>query len=466
MNRTILVSVLLALTAGTASAGDWEFEQVALAPWAVQTWQRQHPELGAVICYAGADHNLGIAWHDSIWNCQDISLPSSENKSIHSVDIAPDGRIGAAFGADSDWSYAERTLDSAWRISDLPVPEWRRGGAEAAFDEYCRPQVVYAGSIHDSVGLVLHFTRTDSGWSVDTVARHSAGIGSNSCGLFRLVVRDSERMAVLYSFFWTLLHDTPLFYSLTLYLATLDDSGQWRSSSVQYAYNGFFPAYDLTYGPEDTARFCYYVWDGSLREFYYGDQVVDTVYRVETSLAVDDLGRPLIAHRRTGMPNQPLALMFRDTDWHTVYPGVDSPVGLDLTLDPDGNPLVSYAKDGFVWLTRGVDVLGITELPRPALTSALRFPTIIRGNLVLPRDIGAGHNPILPGVLRSAQFLSGLCLKPAQLLDATGRKVMDLQPGENDVRHLAPGVYFIRSEPSAVNRQPRAALVRKVVIQR
>ncbi|MEO0005542.1 MAG: hypothetical protein ABIK49_06040, partial [candidate division WOR-3 bacterium] len=33
----------------------------------------------------------------------------------------------------------------------------------------------------------------------------------------------------------------------------------------------------------------------------------------------------------------------------------------------------------------------------------------------------------------------------AFLVDVTGRKVFGLKPGENDVRHLSPGVYFIRS---------------------
>ena len=33
---------------------------------------------------------------------------------------------------------------------------------------------------------------------------------------------------------------------------------------------------------------------------------------------------------------------------------------------------------------------------------------------------------------------------PASLLDVSGRKVIDLHPGANDVRVLAPGVYFLR----------------------
>ncbi len=49
----------------------------------------------------------------------------------------------------------------------------------------------------------------------------------------------------------------------------------------------------------------------------------------------------------------------------------------------------------------------------------------------------------------------------AWLLDVTGRQVMELNPGENDIRHLAPGIYFLRSAESS----GRTA-VTKMVIQR
>ena len=32
------------------------------------------------------------------------------------------------------------------------------------------------------------------------------------------------------------------------------------------------------------------------------------------------------------------------------------------------------------------------------------------------------------------------------LLDIAGRRVMGLKPGDNDVSHLAPGVYYIRTD--------------------
>jgi hypothetical protein len=51
----------------------------------------------------------------------------------------------------------------------------------------------------------------------------------------------------------------------------------------------------------------------------------------------------------------------------------------------------------------------------------------------------------------------------AILLDASGRKVMDLKAGVNDVRALVPGVYFVR-QASGMKRE--ASSVTKVVITR
>lgn len=50
------------------------------------------------------------------------------------------------------------------------------------------------------------------------------------------------------------------------------------------------------------------------------------------------------------------------------------------------------------------------------------------------------------------------------LLDISGRKVLDLHPGANDVRALAPGVYFLRG-PRTADGSPDAA-VRRVVVTR
>jgi hypothetical protein len=88
---------------------------------------------------------------------------------------------------------------------------------------------------------------------------------------------------------------------------------------------------------------------------------------------------------------------------------------------------------------------GVEEAPNAEVRRTNSVPTVVRTVFLLPE--ATSHKP-----------------QAASLLDASGRKVLDLRPGANDVAHLAPGVYFVLSEPSAVGRQPSA--VAKVIISR
>ncbi len=56
--------------------------------------------------------------------------------------------------------------------------------------------------------------------------------------------------------------------------------------------------------------------------------------------------------------------------------------------------------------------------------------------------------------------------QPACLLDISGRKVLDLRPGANDVSRLAPGVYFVREARAQAQAQAgsRPQVVRKIVL--
>ena len=51
------------------------------------------------------------------------------------------------------------------------------------------------------------------------------------------------------------------------------------------------------------------------------------------------------------------------------------------------------------------------------------------------------------------------------LLDISGRQVMVLRPGANDVRALAPGVYFVREQDSR-GLGVEDSMVRKVIVTR
>jgi hypothetical protein len=86
---------------------------------------------------------------------------------------------------------------------------------------------------------------------------------------------------------------------------------------------------------------------------------------------------------------------------------------------------------------------GIEESAKSQVKMAKALPTVVRNVLNLPA--------------------SSLSLHPSSLFDMTGRSVMALRPGANDVSELAPGVYFVCSA-SVVKRN--ASGITKVVVTR
>jgi YVTN family beta-propeller protein len=89
------------------------------------------------------------------------------------------------------------------------------------------------------------------------------------------------------------------------------------------------------------------------------------------------------------------------------------------------------------------------KLPKPS-----PLATVVRGVLFLPE-------------------VASSISRTASLLDVSGRKVLSLRPGANDVRALAPGVYFVReqsvvsSQHSGTENGVRCTVhVRKVVVTR
>ena len=87
-------------------------------------------------------------------------------------------------------------------------------------------------------------------------------------------------------------------------------------------------------------------------------------------------------------------------------------------------------------------VPGIQEAPSAVSWAARYAPTIVRGVLLL--EEAPSHRP-----------------QAVSLLDASGRKVLDLRAGANDVSGLGPGVYFVCD-----GAQGQAQAAQKVVIAR
>jgi len=73
---------------------------------------------------------------------------------------------------------------------------------------------------------------------------------------------------------------------------------------------------------------------------------------------------------------------------------------------------------------------GVAEAPSADVRTTKSGATIVRGVLFLDERTSSGAS---------------------YLLDISGRKVLSPKPGANDVRTLAPGIYFIREEPQAAS---------------
>jgi hypothetical protein len=111
---------------------------------------------------------------------------------------------------------------------------------------------------------------------------------------------------------------------------------------------------------------------------------------------------------------------------------------LDVTIWEAGVP---FSRTSWEWPTYQFDMqrtgryqaamTGVSEPGEPGTTGRPAAGSIVRGVLHLP---GTG--------MTDGRF-------PVLLLDAAGRRVMELRPGGNNVARLAPGVYFVRRTAGA-----------------
>jgi len=120
------------------------------------------------------------------------------------------------------------------------------------------------------------------------------------------------------------------------------------------------------------------------------------------------------------------------------YPSL--PYAVDLLLNPEFGLVYVGCPDAILVYPDAPS--GVQETPSAEMRATESGPTIVRGVLNLQP---ATCNP----------------QSDIALLDVSGRKVLDLHPGANDVRALAPGVYFIRG-PRTEDGRP--GVVRKVVL--
>jgi YVTN family beta-propeller protein len=170
------------------------------------------------------------------------------------------------------------------------------------------------------------------------------------------------------------------------------------------------------------------------------DSFYKYLYVGAVGLMVDN-GRPGTAHRlySAGEASNEVVVVGGTSD--SVLRRISTrsqPYG--LAWDPVHSWVYASNSSGMcITVLRDTQLLGIEENKQQVSGREPR-PTVVRG--VLELGVGSRQN---------AGYRAGL-------LDAAGRKVLDLQPGANDVSRLSPGVYFVREA------QAQAPDIRKVVI--
>jgi len=135
--------------------------------------------------------------------------------------------------------------------------------------------------------------------------------------------------------------------------------------------------------------------------------------------------------------------------WFNSSPDGGNWTGYTVTNRRGGDPsVVKLGSGNYLMVCVGQPYAGVAEHPGTSGCGP-HDATVVRGVRFVPRSTGSSPSVVC-------------------LLDIAGRKVMNLVPGANDVRALAPGVYFVRQHcptgAAEANGVRPGTYARKVVI--
>ncbi|UCG43142.1 MAG: hypothetical protein JSU73_00570 [candidate division WOR-3 bacterium] len=423
MSRRSPILFLTILVVGVAVAQHWEFEQVDSLPAGWGVGIRRRPDGGLQLCYSTSQPRaVWFAFKDSIWHREIVDTFDG----APSFDVSQDGKVAMVYAQFLVVKYAVRT-DTGWVTEE--VTRWGLS-PKMSFDLDNSPFVLYASSYP----LVYAAWRTDSGWISEVAVPPTPGLVGEGWCSFGPAAFDSGNHP------WVCAGEDVEFNSQLwwgfVHLRTKRDTWEevWTVGGSHRHSVGLAVAVD----PLDAAVPCYYL--GPEGSIYVSSEVVEQAWALQAALRFDEAGQPHVAYPSVW---EGVRYAYRTSlGWHVTTVDTGWAACCDFVLSDDGQPIVAYCRSDGVWLAKGEDVVGVAQ-QIPVVVPRSRDATIVRGSLSLP-----GSSSSLP---------------TSSLLDATGRKVVDLRPGENDIRHVAPGVYFVRSAGSG---ERSAVSVRKVVVQR
>jgi hypothetical protein len=427
MRLTALAFVLAAL-AQTAQAQRWVHELVD--PEAADLGVRMRRDAHGVLflCYTANSGCTRLAWQDSTWQFEDVPQTVSSSDCLLWLAFTEHGEPAVTYSS-SEEAWLSIKADSGWvhsHIPYLPPSDWRL--LPVAFDSLGQAVVPvvfdpYGGGWVKALGLAR---LVDSTWELtDTLTMGSHG------PRYYVVGFGTKEDRTPWGVYVTYVYDIGYIYM----------SIGWFEWQNRWVHGTWFGSEMASVGPgcgnvdrgggvhgayraSDTSRSGFWFDSGRIR--------VDRPGRV--ALCFDSQGRPFIAFAGdSGMG----FCYHDDRGWYFSDVGVSGVTWVDVAFGDSDQPLIAYQKSSGLCLARGENVTGVDE----------------------QEENRVGRDARSPGLARSTVRLEDG--QSGALLDIAGRRVMGLVPGENDIRHLAPGIYFLRSAESGAR-----SAVRKVVLTR
>jgi len=394
-----------------------------------------------VLYYSASGLEYAV-WDSSGWNRQTIDAAASFHNGHPALEFDRDGHPHVAWFRGTPW-YA-RWDGAQWQREEVD-PDSGGDYVSLVLDADGSPSVAYSKR-RGLFNSILKFARRDSqGWRrelLDSAGGTDCVLAQDTAG--RLVIAHCES--------WS---------NGALYYTRQTDSG-WVRETVAPA--GASQS-KLVLDDNGEPHISYYWVSGGAYDLRYADRA-GGVWRTD----IVDAGRQpnkrgwdnWIARDRAG--NYHISYHAHNErelryarggygDWQTEVVNTVGMwnLGSSLALDELDRPVIAYVNEDQafrLYLSSAYDLTGVLDAAdKTARAAPPVFPTVVRGVLSLPKSTSPSTSP-------------------SQLLDISGRQVLDLGPGANDLRGLAPGVYFVRTGPSAASRQPSAVSVRKIVVTR
>jgi hypothetical protein len=423
---------LLAVLAALAVAQHWDVEKVDSAGWGAAVDMRWHPDGRLFLCYGDTLGVLRLASKDSVWSYEDLPRWRSVRPGTQAFDIDRRGDIGVSYmGTDYHYWYALKT-DTGWTDIQIPLNALPYSPAPTTLDTAGAPAITVRigdayllARMRDTAWVTYSLANGLSGWENDF---DCSALGSTADGAIWGVFRYTYHYPPAFAY-GTCLYSFQVRDSDVIVVQITDDAlgGAGAASGCVDAHGSVHSSY------------------GHYADLYLDKTAIDTVSVERTSVKFDSLDQPQIAYVRSDG-----GLMYRCRSpgvWHVFDLQTAGVTALSLIIGENLQPLIAYTTSEGVFLLRGVDVVGQSEEQgQPMAFDSRLMASVIRNVLLLPEVSSL-----------KAQAISWL-------LDAAGRRALDLHTGANDVSGLAPGVYFVREEPQASSSKLQA--VRKVIITR